>query len=321
MRQLRGRHRKICTFGYVVTDAHFRPLEQKDILICPHSHYEWYVRKKILAYPVSEINAQPDFPAKYDELRALLEKPGRKVFGYNVGADMSYIMSECFRYDLPFPDFESTDIQKMFQTLEDLDNPVSLEKALAAAGEDPGQFTEHRSDSDALMSAYVLKHLFERYPGQAEELAASGGEGLLWRSGLSSTPRQLLQKITAFFASGEPGAGPLSGRTFCIDEAFAATRAEAALRLVSGIVAKGGTMSGNGVRCGEYLSYGEYRARRPKAREVRWEAVKKTKGIVRRDITDFAESEGISLSAYGRGESEEIRRRFVAAEAAEKAKK
>ncbi len=304
---------KICTFGYVITDVFFKPIEKKDVLIRPNSYFEWYVQKNILSYRIDAIKKQPDFRAKYAEIKALLEKPDRKVFGFNVGADMGYLMSECFRYNLPFPDFEAVDIQKAHQIISELEDPVGLEKAIVLIGDSPEKYKGHKSDEDAVMSMRVLKYLARTKKEELGALLENPVDGVVYKSGLSCTPKQILQKIIEEEMSLRPKDGPLSGKVFAIDEAFEKNKTDLALKLIMEITGRGGEIYYSGGPLDFYLSYEEYRAGHPKTKEVRWGKIKDKKGVRRMDINEFAAESGIEIKRFGHAESEEIRRKYLGA--------
>ncbi|MCR4823523.1 MAG: hypothetical protein K5873_11705 [Treponema sp.] len=105
---------KICSFGYVLCDENFSPIESDDLLMNPDAPFDWYLFSKNakcrLAYSREEYNREGKFPRHYEKIKALLEAPSRKIFGFGCLNDVATITTECMRYDLPVIDFKSYDI-------------------------------------------------------------------------------------------------------------------------------------------------------------------------------------------------------------------
>ncbi len=164
---------KICSFGYVLTDEHFRVLEKKDIVINPRSSFNLGPDLK-LAYTKAEFRQAPPFPDFYDEIGALLEYPEYVILGYSIENDCNFLRADCKRYDLPCFDFPFHDVQCMVMQMFDLQNMPSLQKALEFFGMHEDQEI-HKSDDDAYMTMLAMKgacqhlgitaaELLDRYP-------------------------------------------------------------------------------------------------------------------------------------------------------------
>ena len=298
---------KICTFGYVITDVHFKVLKKEDILIRPNAKFEAYVAKKILAYPVKQINASPDFIEKYEQIKALLEEEDRIIFGYNVKTDMGYLLSECFRYKKPLLRYKARDIQQIFQKHLGLEQPVSLDKALCLLDEDVEKISFHRSDEDAYASMIVLKKLVKD-KGYVL-LTGKEGEKDELSSTLSMAPKGILQKIATNYAKKKARPGELSGKIICIDEALANNKTENYLLLVMAIIDMGGEIYKGKGRCDIFLSFEEYRNKHAKQKQVRWDNLKDS-GVKRVDYMDFASEWKIDFKAISMLKSEAVRSEF-----------
>ena len=62
----------VFSFGYVVTDGNFKiKTPPTDILINPESSWNQYVKRNILAYPIEQVNAAPNFAAHYKKIKKL----------------------------------------------------------------------------------------------------------------------------------------------------------------------------------------------------------------------------------------------------------
>lgn len=157
-------HGKICSFGYVITDERFKILEKKDILINPHSKFQFFGRKNrpciVLGYDEKTFNSSPDFIHFYKKIRSILTAKHTINFGFSVLSDASYIKSECTRYAKEMFDYEFIDIQQIYTDYKGLENPSSLIKCATEYGVTESQEV-HKSDDDSYFTMRVLKGLCE----------------------------------------------------------------------------------------------------------------------------------------------------------------
>ena len=76
---------KIFSLGYLITDENFHILHEKeDVLINPRDRFDWYVAKKMMAYPREIFKDMPPFPDFYDRFREMFEDEDTMVIGYAV---------------------------------------------------------------------------------------------------------------------------------------------------------------------------------------------------------------------------------------------
>lgn len=150
---------KIYSFGYVLCDENFNLLEQRDVLMNPKvDKWDFYVKKKILAYPVSQVEACDDFGVRSQQIFGLLTDPDVTVFGFALLNDVKFLFDEAKRYDVAPPLFVYYDVQSMLKIKENSKMPSSLERAYTTyCGEEPQKL--HRSDCDALNTMLLLKAL------------------------------------------------------------------------------------------------------------------------------------------------------------------
>lgn len=154
---------KICSFGYVKTDADFRIIRKKDILIDPDAKFLLGNVKSgkgiHLAYPLFRFRQAHTFPKYYQEIGSLLSNPENLVFGFAVFQDVSYLAYTCQRYKLPFLNYRFFDVQKMEKEIHQSRNPNGLDTLVATYH--LKNFTYHRSDDDAHMTMEVYQALLK----------------------------------------------------------------------------------------------------------------------------------------------------------------
>ena len=144
---------KIFSFGYVLTDEKFNVLEpREDILVDPDAPFDWYVAKKMMAYDKKEFRTKPRFDRIYPRIKELSE--GAVAAGYNVAADVVYLLDECDRYGLEPLKLDFFDVQQLEQKVSGEKNVCKLSLEYEKWCERPAHDT-HRSDMDAEMTMDV----------------------------------------------------------------------------------------------------------------------------------------------------------------------
>ncbi len=161
---------KICSFGYVKLNDLLEVTEIRDIIINPKAPFRlrsYGANAKVnikLAYPESVFKIAKPFPDHYEEVRSLLLGPNTLIFGFAPENDAGFLRSEFERYGLPMIDFRFYDVQRIFKHCsEDSEkNLSSLPTACESLGIDP-DIANHKSSSDALATAMVLKKLCQKH--------------------------------------------------------------------------------------------------------------------------------------------------------------
>lgn len=166
-----GGHGKICSFGYVLADADFNIIEQKDILINPASkfHLGRSGQEEIeLGYDKEEFLKSPKFDYFYDRIKQLLESDNVIIFGHSVNNDINFLLSECLRYKKPYFTFKAYDTQILHKHFM----PESQVNGLGKICESFEIEVEnlHRSDYDAYLTMRVAKKICEYRKVSMEEL-------------------------------------------------------------------------------------------------------------------------------------------------------
>ncbi len=148
---------KLFSLGYVVTDEKFNILHEKeDILINPKDRFDWYVAKKMMAYPRSIFGDLPPFPDFYERFKEMLEDPDTVVIGYAVTNDVHFLHDDCRRYHLPPLTYKFFDVQQIYARQPENNTAKNLEDSLLAwCGIEAENM--HRSDEDAYNTMLILK--------------------------------------------------------------------------------------------------------------------------------------------------------------------
>jgi DNA polymerase III epsilon subunit-like protein len=158
-----GGEGKMCSFGYVVTDADFNILDSQDIVMNPQAEFDWYLfspkNRCPLAYSKEYFRRQHTFEDWYKPIKELLTAPSRKVIGFASSNDVCFMITACKRYGLPLIHFAAYDAEPM------LNNANGERKGLEAWAEfyhiDTSELRAHRSSDDAVMTMSVVKALCE----------------------------------------------------------------------------------------------------------------------------------------------------------------
>lgn len=171
---------KIFSLGYLITDEKFNVLHEKeDVLINPRDRFDWYVAKKMMAYPREIFKDQPPFPDFYDRFKEMFEDPEIVVIGYAVTNDVHFLHDDCKRYNLPVFSYRFFDVQQLYARQPVNNTAKNLEDSvLSWYGEEPENM--HRSDEDAYNTMRIMKAIAAFHntdlPGLLEMYPDCGGE-------------------------------------------------------------------------------------------------------------------------------------------------
>ena len=171
---------KIFSLGYLITDEKFNILHEKeDVLINPKDRFDWYVAKKMMAYPREIFKDQPPFPDFYNRFKEMFEDPETIVIGYAVTNDVHFLHDDCKRYNLPLFSYRFFDVQQLYARQPVNNTAKNLEDSvLSWYGEEPENL--HRSDEDAYNTMRIMKAIAAFHntdlPGLIEMYPDCGGE-------------------------------------------------------------------------------------------------------------------------------------------------
>ena len=182
---------KIFSLGYVVTDENFNILHDKeDVLINPRDRFDWYVAKKMMAYPREIFKDMPPFPDFYDRFREMFEDEDTMAVGYAVTNDVHFLHDDCRRYGLAPYTYKFYDVQQLYARQPVNNTAKNLEDSLLSwCNIEPENL--HRSDEDAYNTMLIMKAIAEYHgtniPGLMEmfpDCAGSTENGVIdfaWR--------------------------------------------------------------------------------------------------------------------------------------------
>lgn len=150
----------IYSIGYVVTNENFEVLVPlTDLLINPACAWNEYVEKNILAYPKADVEAAPEFPMLYDEVRELFESVDMAI-GFAVNNDVRALRKNCDRYGLTQLRYRAFDTERLCRKMEEHKDAHGLAGYFTAwCGEEPDN--RHRSDGDAYATMLLFRRICE----------------------------------------------------------------------------------------------------------------------------------------------------------------
>ncbi len=154
----------MCTFGYCIADEKFNIIEQRDIVMRPHTRrYEPRIK---LHYDKSFIKAQQPFPFWYDEIKELFQSCDL-IVGFSVSNDVDFLNNACQVYNLDKITYDFVDVQLLHKTVYKKQNMCGLE---GVANDFGIEYLAHRSDEDARVTLLVLKRMADDLNLTVEEL-------------------------------------------------------------------------------------------------------------------------------------------------------
>ncbi len=171
---------KIFSLGFVVTDEKFNILHpMEDVLINPRDRFDWYVAKKMMAYPREIFKDMPPFPDFYERFRDMFEDEDTMVIGYAVTNDVHFLHDDCRRYGLAPFTYKFYDVQQLYARQPVNNTAKNLEDSLLSwCNVEPQNL--HRSDEDAYNTMLIMKAIAEYHgtdlPGLMDMFPDCGGE-------------------------------------------------------------------------------------------------------------------------------------------------
>lgn len=155
--------RNICSFGYIITNKHFKILKKEDIVINPRAGRKLApgseAPKIDLFYTDEQFKAAPDFRVFYPFIKDLLENPNRTVVGFSATNDAHFIKYACCKYKLPYINFAFYDIQRIYGKMKGAKAQVGLDTLAKNLGLSVENL--HKSDDDAKTTLNITKKLAE----------------------------------------------------------------------------------------------------------------------------------------------------------------
>ena len=170
---------KIFSLGFLITDESFNVLHEKeDVLINPRDRFDWYVAKKMMAYPKEIFKDMPPFPEFYPRFKEMFEDEDTMVIGYAVTNDVHFLHDDCKRYGLPPLTYKFYDVQQLYARQPVNNTAKNLEDSLLSWCQvEPENL--HRSDEDAYNTMLIMKAIAAYHntdlPGLMEMFPDCGG--------------------------------------------------------------------------------------------------------------------------------------------------
>lgn len=161
---------KLFSLGYVITDENFNILHDKeDVLINPKDRFDWYVAKKMMAYPREIFAEKPPFPDFYEFFKEMFEDPDTIVVGYAVTNDVHFLQDDCKRYGLEPFTYRFYDVQQIYARQPENNTAKNLEDSLLSwCGIEAENL--HRSDEDAYNTMLILKAIAAYHGKNLQEI-------------------------------------------------------------------------------------------------------------------------------------------------------
>ena len=152
----------ICSFGYVLTDGNFDVLKKEDILINPEAPFRLSKYKGEpqiqLGYPKEVFYAAPNFVARYEKIKRILEKKNQLVLGHSVLNDVNFLQIACERYGKPHFEYAFIDEQFIYKAMnEGKAVSTALEKIAEVYDIEPESL--HRSDDDSKTTMEIVRRM------------------------------------------------------------------------------------------------------------------------------------------------------------------
>ena len=152
----------MCSFGYVLTDGDFNVLKKEDILINPEAPFRLSRYKGEpqiqLGYPKEKFYAAPNFVARYEKIKRILEKKNQLVLGHSVLNDVNFLQIACDRYSKPHFEYSFIDEQYIYKAMnEGKAVSTALEKIAEVYEIEPESL--HRSDDDSKTTMEIVRRM------------------------------------------------------------------------------------------------------------------------------------------------------------------
>lgn len=169
--------KKICEFGYVLTDCKFNIIKKDIMLINPEAEFYligrncgrdlhlFYEADNYKAYKSSE-----NFTFFYDEIRDVISRENQLIFGYANSNDAKFLKTACARYGKNQIDYEFFDIRELYEIIGACGKTPTLSKLCNMVGLDIFHLAPHKSSDDSEMTMLLAKSLCEKQEKTIEEI-------------------------------------------------------------------------------------------------------------------------------------------------------
>jgi len=152
---------RLCSFGYVLTDASLNVIKKEDLLINP-VEFSDTVMNDVVAYSKEELLRSNKFPYFYNKIKELLEDKHNICVGQSVFMDAMYVNQACKQYNLEPINFPFYDLAEIYRNIYKNDSFVSLDLEASALSIGVNQGDKHTSENDAYITYLCVKKLSEK---------------------------------------------------------------------------------------------------------------------------------------------------------------
>ncbi len=153
--------KRICSFGYVLTDSNLNIIKKEDILINPLV-FDNKILDNVIDYKKADLSKEKEFPFYYEYIKSLLEDKNNIVIAQVAKNDASYLIDTLKRYKLDSINFVFYDFAEIYKNYINAKQYVSLENERIFLGISDKQGTLHTSLNDAYILYECFKALYLR---------------------------------------------------------------------------------------------------------------------------------------------------------------
>ena len=203
---------KICSFGYVIADDELNIIESEDVVMNPECEFDWYLFSNKggcrLAYSKDYFRTKPNFEGFYKAIKKLLTTGNRYIAGFAVSNDVGFVNNACERYNLPYIQFRSFDLERYLE--KKYEKKQKLSEWAAELGVNVSKYQSHKSVDDAIMTMLCLKAECMRCGLTAEEIITQNktffvsNEQILQQVAEREYRREMTEKIKRLYGKQSP---------------------------------------------------------------------------------------------------------------------
>ena len=151
--------KRICSFGYVLTDSNLNIIKKEDILINP-VEFDDKILNEVINYKKEDLLKYDEFPKYYEIIKELLCDKNNIVIGQVAKNDASYLIDSVKRYNLKSIDFIFYDFAEIYKNYTNSKQYISLENERIFLGVKDNQGQLHTSVNDAYILYECFKSLY-----------------------------------------------------------------------------------------------------------------------------------------------------------------
>lgn len=163
--------KKICEFGYVITNEQFDVLKRGNFIINPNiliCDWDWYAVRKILTRDINVYEKSCTFDRYYKQILDLINSADY-VFGHSFSGDVVALNDECQRYGLECINFSFYDIKNIYKEYSGKNIDISVTYILQSLEID-GEENIHDAEADAVNTMNCLKGIINNLNFTIDEL-------------------------------------------------------------------------------------------------------------------------------------------------------